>query len=86
MKCAILFLMLFLLVIGSGIQSQEQTIQPERHEVTVHLILVDVVALDKEGRFVMDLGKDDFILYEKGKPVPCHLILLMPQAEKGDFF
>lgn len=39
----------------------------ERHEVTVRLVLVDVIAVDRDGRFVTDLTKADFEVTEDGK-------------------
>ena len=42
--------------------------QPDgRHEVTVRLGLVDLVAIGKDGRFATDLGKADFEIFEDGK-------------------
>jgi len=41
--------------------------QTEEHDVTVRLILVDVIALDREGSFVRDLKKEDFEVYADGK-------------------
>ena len=41
--------------------------QAEEHEAIVRLVLVDVVATDKEGSFVSDLKEEDFEVYEDGK-------------------
>jgi VWFA-related protein len=38
-----------------------------QHEVTVTLKLVQVFVIDKKGNPVIDLTKDDFILYDNGK-------------------
>jgi len=46
--------------------------QSEKHEATVRLVLVDVVASDKAGHFIPDLKKDDFDIYEDGKKVPMN--------------
>lgn len=53
--------------------SYSDTIQAKKdqealeHEVTVVLKLVQVYVTDKKGNPVMDLGKDDFILFDNGK-------------------
>lgn len=46
--------------------------QVEKHEVTVRLILVDVIAIDKYGNVVKDLTKEEFELYEERKRVPIN--------------
>lgn len=48
---------------------EKQKIQPERHEVTVRLVLVDVIATDKDGKVVTDLTEEDFEILEDGKSV-----------------
>jgi VWFA-related protein len=42
----------------------------ERHEVTVRLVLVDVVATGPDGRFIEGLKKEDFRLLEDGREIP----------------
>ena len=44
--------------------------QTEEHKVIVRLVLVDVVATDREGNFVSDLKKEEFELYEDRKRMP----------------
>ncbi len=39
----------------------------ERHEVTVRLVLVDLVAIGRDGQFATGLGKADFEIFEDGK-------------------
>jgi len=46
--------------------------QTEKHEVTVRLILVDVIATDQQGNLVKDLTIEEFELYEGGKRVPIN--------------
>jgi len=46
--------------------------QTEKHEVTVRLILVDVIATDQQGNVVKDLTIEEFELYEGGKRVPIN--------------
>jgi len=51
-----------------GVGGQGVPVQPDaRHYVTVRLVLVDVIAQDRDGRFVTDLNKADFEIYEDGK-------------------
>ena len=45
-------------------QQQEQEIPPEKHEVAVRLVLLDVI-VTKGGEFVKDLTKDDFELFKE---------------------
>lgn len=52
-------------------QKQEE-IRPEKHAVTVSLVLVDVIASDNKGKFITNLTEDDFELYEDGKRVPIN--------------
>jgi hypothetical protein len=46
--------------------------QVEKHEVTVRLILVDVIATDQQENVVKDLTIEEFELYEGGKRVPIN--------------
>jgi VWFA-related protein len=45
-------------------KKDETTLQ---HEVTVTLKLIQVYVTDKKGNPVVDLGKDDFVIYDNGK-------------------
>jgi VWFA-related protein len=45
-----------------------EIISQEEHEVEVRLVLVDVI-VTKDGKFVKDLTREDFTLYEDGKKV-----------------
>ena len=61
-----------------------QKLPPERHEVIVRLILVDVIVTDEKGNFVTDLTKEDFEVYEDGRLRPIHsveLVALKTQEE-----
>lgn len=49
----------------------------EKHERSVRLVLVDVKALDDSGGFVADLGKDDFQVFEDGRPVALQSVDLI---------
>ncbi len=75
MKNKIFFLILFLAL---AIQPNLHELKPEstqtqksqkafQYEVTVVLKLVQVFVTDKEGNPIIDLTKDDFILYDNGK-------------------
>ena len=68
------FLCLCLLIPGilSSLPQKQEEIQPEKHEVTVSLVLVDVTASDNKGNFITNLTEDDFELYEDGKKVPIN--------------
>ncbi len=50
-----------------AVNERIQSSQTEEHEAIVRLVLVDVVATDKEGNFTSDLKKDDLEVYEDGK-------------------
>jgi len=71
----------FLISLVFGLQKQQQ-IPPERHEVEVRLILVDVI-VTKNGKFVKDLNKDDFELYEDGKKIPINSLELVSFEERA---
>jgi VWFA-related protein len=60
---------------------QEQEIPPEKHEVAVRLVLLDVI-VTKGGEFVKDLTKDDFELFEDGKKVAVNSFELISFEEK----
>lgn len=64
-----------------GFQKQKESIPQEKHEVEVRLVLVDVI-VTKDGKFVKDLTKDDFELYEDGKRVPINSFELISFGER----
>ncbi len=72
-KVLLVFLLLtFLFQFGLyPLNSKPQQIKKDqeelKHEVVVVLKLVQVYVTDKKGNPVMDLVKDDFILYDNGK-------------------
>ena len=70
-KYTFFLLCLCLLIPGmlSSLSQKQEEIQPEKHEVTVSLVLVDVTASDNKGNFITNLTQDDFELYEDGKKV-----------------
>lgn len=51
-----------------GFRGQQTQTQEEKYEVEVKLILVDVI-VTKDGKFVTDLAKEDFEIFEDGKPM-----------------
>jgi len=69
-KYVVLFFLFFtiLFVLGYGIQKQAQ-LNPDTYDVTVSLVLVDVMASDKEGNTILDMTLDDFEVYEDGKRI-----------------
>lgn len=64
-----------------GFQKQQEQFPPERHEVEVRLILVDVI-VTKDGEFVKDLTQGDFVLYEDGKKIPINSFELVSFEER----
>ena len=58
-------LLVFSLISG---QEQEKS-DPLQHEVTVTLKLIQVYVSDRDGNPVLDLTKDDFLLYDNGRPM-----------------
>lgn len=62
------FMLLFVLGFGYGIQKKTR-LKPDTYKVAVNLVLVDVMAIDKEGQTVLDLNIDDFEVYEDGKRI-----------------
>ncbi|MDH5742714.1 MAG: VWA domain-containing protein [Candidatus Aminicenantes bacterium] len=65
-----LIALIFLFCALSGSQKQ-QKLPPEKHEVEVRLVLVDVI-VTKDGEFVTDLAQEDFELYEDEREVPIN--------------
>lgn len=63
-----LLFFIFLFVFSYGIQKQAP-FKPESYEVAVNLVLIDVMAVDKEDNAVKDLTLDDFEVYEDGKRI-----------------
>jgi VWFA-related protein len=67
----IIYTAFFILFLNSNLypkclqeKKDETTLQ---HEVTVTLKLVQVYVTDKKGNPVLDLGKEDFVIYDNGK-------------------
>jgi len=61
--------------------------QAEEHEAIVRLVLVDVLATDKEGNFVSDLKEEDLEVYEDGKRIPINsfeLVLFEKETIPGE--
>jgi VWFA-related protein len=54
---------------GVGLSAQETQQQPTqlKHEVKVTLKLIQVYVTDKKGNPVLDLNKDDFVVYDEGQ-------------------
>jgi VWFA-related protein len=69
MRLLKLFLFLFgtVLILTPLSRQQKEVIDPEQHEVTVTLKLIQVYVSDKEGNPILDLTKDDFVLYDNGR-------------------
>jgi VWFA-related protein len=56
----------------------------ERHEVTVRLVLVDVIAVDRDGRFATDLTKADFEVTEDGQKMDLASAELIELKRAGE--
>ncbi len=68
----IFFLVLGLLIIApalSPLEAQEAIPEPEKHEVTVSLVMLPVFAVDTSGKPVHDLKKEEFKLFVNGESV-----------------
>ncbi|MEE9390674.1 MAG: VWA domain-containing protein [Candidatus Aminicenantaceae bacterium] len=64
-----------------GFQEKQQLFPPEKHEVEVRLIMVDVI-VTRDGEFVKDLTKDDFELFEDRIRVPINSFELVSFDKK----
>jgi len=85
LKSFSLLTFLFCLIFSlPGFQKQEKSLSPLEHEVTVRLIVVDVIVLDNEENFVTDLTKKDFEIFEDGLSVPINSVELI-NLEKAEF-
>ncbi|MCP5101853.1 MAG: hypothetical protein GY950_00655 [bacterium] len=73
-KVFLILLAYLLLFPGSLLNSREQELS---YEVSVSVIRVPFVAVDKKGTPVFDLKKDDLALYVNGQPVPIHSLQRM---------
>ena len=62
---------LFLFTAGTAVPAAPQVVN-ESHEVTVRLVLVDVIATDRDGNIVKDLTLDDFDITEGRKKIPLN--------------
>jgi len=64
---ALLFFYFALLSLSFPSTQRQEKTQELRYEVTVTLKLIQVYVTDKKGNPVMDLGKNDFVIYDNGK-------------------
>ncbi|TET72081.1 MAG: VWA domain-containing protein [Candidatus Aminicenantes bacterium] len=84
MKKALIMLFMAVIVLISllyGFQEKQQLFPPERHEVEVRLIMVDVI-VTRDGEFVKDLTKEDFELFEDRIRVPINSFELVSFDKK----
>ncbi len=63
-------------------QDRQVDAQAEQYTAEVRLVLVDVI-VTKDGKFVTDLTKDDFVLYEDGREVDVNSFELVGLSEAG---
>ena len=64
-----------------GFQKKQKAVPSEEHEVTVSLVIVEVI-VTKRGEFVTDLAKDEFELYEDGVKIPIDSLNLISLTER----
>ena len=84
MKKALVLLFMAVIALISllyGFQEKQQLFPPEKHEVEVRLVIVDII-VTKDGEFVKDLTKDDFELFEDGIRVPINSFELVSFDKK----
>ena len=68
----------FLVLLGGSVLSSQSTSspapqaqpQPPTFRLNVEYVEVDAVVTDRDGQFVRGLTKDDFQIFEDGKPQP----------------
>jgi VWFA-related protein len=58
------------LLAGIATRAAQDRPQPPTFRSTTNLVVVDAIVTDGQGRFVRDLTKDDFQIFEDGKPQP----------------
>ncbi len=63
-----LFALLACIVLSAGQAAQSAPPQTPTFKVQVDYVEVDVLVTDQQGRFVPDLAKEDFRVFEDGKP------------------
>ena len=72
MKASLRFTSAVLLALGTvmavGVLSQTSTMPAPTFRAEVEYVEVDVLVTDEQGRFVGDLRKEDFDVFEDGKP------------------
>ncbi len=75
MKCSAVLLLSFLAMLAASANlAQEKAGEGEAVlRVETHLVEISVVAQDSGGRAMTDLSREDFSLYDDGKPVPIDL-------------
>lgn len=64
-----------------GFQKQRESRPQGKHEVEVRLISIDII-VTKDGKFVKNLKRDDFELYEDGIKVPINSFELISFEER----
>ncbi|HEV2114577.1 MAG TPA: VWA domain-containing protein [Terriglobales bacterium] len=62
-------------------QTSDSQVPPPTIRVTTHLVLVDVVVTDKQGKSVLGLKPDDFTLEESGKKQQISLFVTPEQNQ-----
>ena len=75
------------LLAGGLLLPAQQPASPEQElpaiRVTTRLVLVDVIATDKDGKHVTDLKPEDFVLEDSGKKQTLSVFSLEQTAAQG---
>lgn len=87
MRRASVRLLLILLLGNLALPAQENApeVEPQQDEtiqVDVNVVNVPVTVTDNEGRFIIDLKKEDFEVYENGQPVEIRYFTKTTPAEE----
>jgi VWFA-related protein len=69
-RTTLLALLLAVAAVGSDLPQSDDQTQPFTLKENVHLVVVPVSAKDRDGRLVPDLTRDDFTVFQDGKPRP----------------
>jgi VWFA-related protein len=77
-------LLALLLLAGPVLSQQSEPVDVNiREDVDVRLVILDIVALDDQGRTIPDLTKDDFEIIAGGKIVPVDTLDVDCPAERA---
>ena len=85
LRCRSIFLLSCMVLAYGGLASAQQAGEPQassfKLQVNVVRVLVPVVVRDKQGRLVDDLKKEDFQVFDNGKPQPISAFTVQKRGE-----